>query len=87
MIEQNLPHGGPASLGVGDLPKIKHWPKDNYPRATTAPADPFARMAGSGVLRLTLLDALQVAARNSREYQAKKEANLPGRPGPGPVSR
>lgn len=74
MIEQKLPHSAPASLGTQNLEPIKHWPKDNYLTSTTRPADPFVDRAGEAVIKLTLLDALKVAAWNSREYQARKEA-------------
>ena len=72
MIDQELPHASPASLGTQDLEPIEHWPRDNYLSATR-PADPFAARASAPVVRLSLLDALQVAARNSRDYQSRKE--------------
>ena len=73
LLDQELPHSSPASLGTGDLSPIKHWPKDNYLSETSQPPDPsIARLEGQ-TLRLTLVDALQVAARNSREYQNRKE--------------
>jgi outer membrane protein TolC len=64
-----LPQTGPASLGAGDLPRPPGWPEgaDVEGAGETPPADiPLD-------LELSLLDALQVAARNSREYQTQKE--------------
>lgn len=72
MLAQELPHGSPAALSTRDLPLIKHWPKDDYLTRPT-PADPLAELGQPQVLRLNLFEALQVAAQNSREYQARKE--------------
>ena len=74
MIEQDLAHAAPASLGTQNLEPIKHWPKDNYLTSTTRPADPLAARASAQVLKLSLLDSLRVAAYNSREYQSRKES-------------
>lgn len=70
---QNLPHAGPASLGTQYLEPIEHWPE-------SGPARPPGYESSVGPSRpegdppqLTLLQALQVSARNSREYQTKKE--------------
>ncbi len=71
MLEQNLPRSGAASLGSGDLEKIKHWPEKNYPPKEKGGAEGES-LAGK-TLTLTLEEALQVAARNSREYQSNKE--------------
>jgi outer membrane protein TolC len=73
MIEQNLPHSAPGSRSSHDLEPIEHWPADDYLSSTTRPADPLAARAGPGLIRLSLFDALQVAAYNNREYQARKE--------------
>ncbi len=71
LLEQNLPYASPASLGVRDLQPIKHWPKGTYPPATqpaTQPAVPTTQP-----VRLTLVEALAVGARSSREYQDYKD--------------
>ncbi len=66
LIGQNLPQAGPASLGSGHLPAIPHWPEP------TAPFPPLP--AGQAEeISLSLAEALQVAALNSREYQNRKE--------------
>lgn len=72
MIGQNLPHSSPASLNTKDLKPIERWPKDNY-----LEADPAIQSATispvSGPLCLSLIDALQIAAQNNRQYQTNKE--------------
>ncbi len=64
---QQLAVAGPASLGSDHLAPPPHWPEpDNggQPPATVPIRQP---------LTLSLADALQVAARNSRDYQDAKE--------------
>lgn len=73
ILGQNLPYAGPASLGVTALEPIKHWPKDDYLEQTKGTSDPMFPNINGNVLKLTLVDALQVAARNSRDYQTRKE--------------
>jgi outer membrane protein TolC len=68
LLDQNLPVSGPESLGARDLPRIAHWPEDDYP---PPPQSRPAELPDPVVL--TLLDALQVAAANNRDYQSRKE--------------
>ena len=70
LLDQNLPHSGAASLGVHDLPPNEYWDAQKHLAKTEGSEVPWG---GPEPLRLTLLDALEVAARNSREYQAAKE--------------
>ncbi len=80
--QQDLPISDPAFLGLDTLPEIRRWPDRDYlKRATLRPPDWFAAEsdeaaapAGSKIPVLTLIDALQAAAYNSREYQNRKEA-------------
>ena len=72
MLDQGLPHSGPASLGTDYLLPIAHWPEKDYP-ARAAATPPQAPGQNAPPLMLTLADALQVAARNSRDYQSGKE--------------
>ncbi|MCK4625268.1 MAG: TolC family protein [Phycisphaerae bacterium] len=72
MLNQNLPHAGPASLGTNNLKPIAHWPEKDYP-ARPAESPPQAPWRKDRPLTLGLADALQVAARNNREYQTRKE--------------
>jgi len=72
MIDQDLPVSSEAGLGTDQLERIPHWPEADYP--PTAPPDvgpPEPPLPE--VLKLTLIDTLQIAARNSREYQTRKE--------------
>lgn len=64
---------GPASLGADALDKPKHWPEDHPPLLDP---DPIALSPWSAdqPLVLSLIQALQVGARNSRDYQTQKEA-------------
>ena len=72
MLDQNLPYSSPASLSSKLLPPIEHWPKDTYFSAgETVQAATVA--SATGPVRLTLMDALQIAALNNRQYQTGKE--------------
>jgi outer membrane protein TolC len=70
LIDQDLPHAGPESLGSDKLPRIDHWPERDTPGAV--PGAGLSVEPGKPV-NLSLVQALQVAARNSPEYQAQKE--------------
>jgi len=73
LIGQDLPRCGPASLGSDQLEPIAHWPEKNYP-AKDAQAPPAeAPWSCATPLKLSLPEALGVAARNSRDYQTHKE--------------
>ena len=71
LLAQDLQVSGPASLGTDKLKPVPHWPGDREPADANAPAGPIAEVAAD--VRITLLDALQIAARNNRAYQAAKE--------------
>lgn len=70
---QDLPLSHPASAGRPGLDSLAHWPDSGYGEMppTTSPDSDLA--APEDVLHLSLRDALQVAAANSREYQSAKE--------------
>ncbi len=71
LLDQLLPHGGAVSQGVRSLPDSKHWRlADHY---GAAPAEPPPPWEGSDTVHLTLVQALEVGARNARDYQAAKE--------------
>ncbi len=72
LIEQHLPYAGEASLGADKLPTGEHWPEKDYPRQTV-PADQDAVIAVGKPLQLSLVQALQVGARNNFDYQTSKE--------------
>ena len=72
MLDQALPHSHVASLGVDHLEPIEHWPKDDYLRQPVSD-DPNNRLNGNVPVTLSLIQALQVGARNSFDYQSQKE--------------
>jgi outer membrane protein TolC len=75
LLEQGLPHAGPQTLGVFALSPIPHWPNDSYlelARGVVSP-EPSLLVTRREPLRLSLVESLQVAAANSREYQNRKE--------------
>lgn len=75
LIEQQaLPRVGPESFGTDRLEHIEHWPEEDYPAADPDSPSPVAPWEGDGPLVLSLVDALQIGARNNREYQDNKEA-------------
>lgn len=69
MLEQSLPYADPASLGSAGVERIPQWPDPGPGRPEAA------RSASSGgtLTPIRLIEALQVAARGSREYQDQKE--------------
>jgi len=72
LLAQKLPYSSEASFGTDMLKKIDHWPEKDYPR-TEPSSDPIETLPADGPLQLSLTQALQVGARNSFEYQSKKE--------------
>jgi len=73
LIDQKLTHAGSASMGTTDLTPIKQWPDDDYLDASAERRPPNEPWTVEGPLRLSLMDALQIAARDNREYQSEKE--------------
>lgn len=70
--DQNLMTTGPWSYGTDRLEKLPNWPDPNYPRQAKE-LDPIVELDGDKPIKLTLLDALQIGARNSTIYQGYKE--------------
>ena len=69
--DQDLPVADPASLGVQAIPASPAWDPARHLTSTGG----AARVAAPAPeLMITLTSALQIAARNSRDYQAEKEA-------------
>ncbi len=72
LISQGLPVRSHESLGPEELAEIDHWPTEEDRLGGRADPDPNIR--GSDLaLVLRLVDALSIAAYNSREYQTEKE--------------
>src|SRR5687768_11469935 len=73
MLSQDLPHTSPASLGVRNLKPLKHWPNDDYLKTAGATTRQVVPPYREGPLSLGLVEALQVGAHNSNQYQSRKE--------------
>jgi outer membrane protein TolC len=74
MIEQNLPYSSNASLGTDKLEKIAHWPEKDYPAENKISSGDSITLESGKSLKLSLVQALQLAALNSSEYQTQKES-------------
>ncbi len=78
LLGQDLPTSDPASISSRHAERIEQWPDETYfespeDRPDDA-AEPAPGVSGvADVVSLSLIDALQVAARNSRSYQDQKE--------------
>lgn len=70
---QDLAHAGQASLGTDQLEPIKHWPEEDYPRVISSDDDRNIPVVPNEPIKLSLMQALQVGARNSPAYQSRKE--------------
>ncbi|MFA6175231.1 MAG: TolC family protein [Phycisphaerae bacterium] len=70
LLDQNLPVSGRASFGSDRLEKIEHWPEKDFPAVS---ADQNDSSNVSRTLTISLLDALQIGAKNSPAYQSQKE--------------
>jgi outer membrane protein TolC len=72
MVDQNLQYSSNASMGTDKLEKIAHWPESKYPSAGSASEDGIVLESGKP-LKLSLTQALQVAAMNASDFQTQKE--------------
>jgi len=72
LLGQNLPYASEASLGTDKLKKIEHWPEENYPREEGV-LDINEVIDANQTIKLSLIQALEVGARNSFDYQTQKE--------------
>ena len=69
LLDQNLPMRVPASAGSSDDQLIEQWPDQSY-----FDSRQLGQTQTKTKYKFTLLEALQIAATNSRNYQAQKEA-------------
>jgi outer membrane protein TolC len=69
---QGLQVAGPSSLGSDKLKPVAHWPSSKAKPAPKGAAGGPVPNVGAEV-KITLMQALQIAARNNREYQSAKE--------------
>ena len=74
MLDQQLPFSTEASLGSKDVEPIKQWPDDEYLERPDTGDELVDALATDDVLTISLTDALQIAAHESREYQVEKES-------------
>lgn len=72
LIDQNLSYAGQASFGAKNLKKIEHWPEKDYPGKDSGSFQ-ASHVLTDKPITLSLLEALQIGARNSLQYQTKKE--------------
>lgn len=78
LLDQQLPMRLPASAGSFDDTRIKQWPDESYFEQMRDPdsiTDEVFPIDTDSVLvpKITLNEALQIAASNSRTYQTQKE--------------
>lgn len=73
LLDQYLPNSSPASLGSSNIEPIKQWPDDDYLARNEAGPSYADAWDTSVAVQLSLVDALRVAAKESREYQVQKE--------------
>ena len=71
--QQKLAYSSEASFGTDRLTPIDHWPEPNYPYASTSNNLHELAVEPNKPVRLSLVQALQVGASNSLEYQSRKE--------------
>ena len=72
--QQNLAVSSDASLGTDQLKPIEHWPDSDYMQAKSSGSSEDLSVEPNKPVKLSLVRALQVGARNSLEYQSRKEA-------------
>ncbi|MBI1371599.1 MAG: TolC family protein [Phycisphaera sp.] len=74
LTTQHLPTSHPASYGTDKLTQPRHWPEADQPKREASANAPIAPWQEGEAVKLSLNEALQVAARNSRDYQTQKES-------------
>jgi outer membrane protein TolC len=72
LVEQQLPVVGPASFSSAELEPVPHWPGQTLPGPPPSLDSPLPGPVDREI-RLSLEQALQIAAQNSRAYQEQKE--------------
>ncbi len=73
MAMQDLPAHSAATLSAHELVHPSHWPGSAYPLPPESTNAVPVRWTRDGSIEISLLDALQIAARNSHDYQGAKE--------------
>ena len=74
MLDQNLLYTPGAGLSDADLKPIAHWPEEGFPRLVEGEGkSAVASVPKTGALTLNLVQCLQIAARNKRDYLDAKD--------------
>ncbi len=73
LARQNLSYSSKASLGTDQLEPVEHWPEPDYPRSESSSDSLVLAVEPNKPVKLSLMQALQVGAHNSLEYQSRKE--------------
>lgn len=71
--QQNLALSSEASLGTDRLKPVEHWPDPDYLQAKSSGSSEDLPIEPNQPVKLSLIQALQVGASNSLEYQSRKE--------------
>jgi outer membrane protein TolC len=71
--QQNLALSSEASLGTDRLKPVEHWPDPDYLQAKSSGSSEELSIEPNKPVKLSLIQALQVGARNSLDYQSRKE--------------
>jgi outer membrane protein TolC len=74
MIDQKLLVKDPASFGIRDIPTNLYWRVDERMLPGGEDAAASVWNGGTNALEIGLVDAVRIAAFNSREYRSRKEA-------------
>lgn len=70
MLDQNLPKKTDASLGIRDLQDTERWKTQKHLKDGVEYAE---RWNTKEKVKLSLLEAIEIAAKNNRDFQAQKE--------------
>ena len=71
--QQNLALSSEASLGTDRLKPVEHWPDPDYLQAKSSGSSEELSIEPNKPVKLSLIQVLQVGARNSLDYQSRKE--------------
>ncbi len=74
MIDQNLLANDPASFGIRDLPTNLYWRAGDRLLPGGEDESISVWQGGTNALEIGLIDAVRIAAFNSRDYKARKES-------------
>ena len=70
LLDQSLPSNSPASKGVRDLASTERWSGTDHLKEGSEYAP---RWDTKTTVRPTLLEAIEIAAKNNRDFQSQKE--------------